>query len=123
MLTPQEARAELDRCYFQLREKYVPSEAAPAPDGDFAQWEQKVDEFGRELLPRLLEVLACLSPQAALAEPGICPACGSRNTKWLDAAGQQERRSKHGVVVLPRQVARCRSCGRSFSPSGACLET
>ena len=120
-LTPQEAREELDRYYFQLREKYVPSEAPPAKDGEFAEWEQKVDEFQRELMPKLLEILACLSPRASLEEPGHCPHCGSGNTKWLEETKQRERQSKHGKVVLPRQVARCRSCGRSFSPSGAGL--
>lgn len=121
-LTPQEAREELDRCYFELREKYVPSESPPFEEGEFAQWEQKVDEFQRELMPKLLEILACLSPQACLEEPGHCPHCGSANTKWLEEAKQRERQSKHGKVVLPRQVARCRPCGRSFSPSGAALE-
>ena len=120
-LTPQEAREELDRCYFQLREKYVPAEAPPAKDGEFAEWEQKVDEFQRELMPKLLEILACLSPSASLEEPGHCPHCGSGNTKWLEETRQRERQSKHGKVVLPRQVARCRSCDRSFSPSGVLL--
>jgi hypothetical protein len=116
----QEARERLDRKYAALREKYFPSdEGQPVADGEFWEWERIADAFDREMTAAVLEELANLSPVAALPEPGPCPHCGSGNTKWLQEWGQQERRSKHGVVVLPRQVARCRSCDRSFSPSGA----
>ena len=119
-LSDQEALARLDGVYFRLREKYFPAGGNPVvKTGSFWEWEDLADEFDRELTGTFLEVVAASSGQAALAEPGPCPFCQSTNTKWLDDAGQQERRSKHGAVVLPRQVARCRPCGRSFSPSGA----
>ena len=123
MLSPrQAARQRLDGVYEKLRDKYLPGdEKQPLQDGLFWEWEEMADAFDRELTAALLEELAGLSQHAALAAPGPCPFCQSPNTKWLAAEGQQERRSKHGAVVLPRQVARCRPCGRSFSPSGATL--
>ena len=118
----QESRERLDRVYQELLERFIPGdERLPVKDGKFWEWEDMADEFSREMTGAFLEELAKLSAVADLARPGPCPFCGSVNTKWLEAAGQQERRSKHGPVVLPRQVARCRPCGRSFSPSGAAM--
>ena len=118
----QEARERVDGVYEKLRDKYFPAdESQPVKDGKFWEWEAIADDFDREMTAAILEELARLSEHAALAEPGRCPFCRSANTKWLAEEGQQERRSKHGAVVLPRQVARCRSCGRSFSPSGAAV--
>ncbi len=115
----QEARERLDGVYERLREKYLPAdESQPVADGKFRQWEAMADEFDREMTAAFMEELARLSDASELAEPGACPHCQSASTRWLEAHGQRERQSKHGVVVLPRQVARCRSCGRSFSPSG-----
>lgn len=121
-VTRQEARERLDQVYQGLRDRYIPAdEGQPVKDGKFWEWEEMADQFERELTAAFLEELAGLSSQAELAEPGVCPFCRSSNTKWLQEEGQRERQSKHGAVVLPRQVARCRSCDRSFSPSGAAL--
>ena len=121
-MSRQEARERLDAVYFKLRDRYLPAdESQPMPAGTFWEWEQQAEELDRGVTGTFLEVLAGSSSQASLAEPGPCPFCGSANTKWLEEEGQRERRSKHGLVVLPRQVARCRPCGRSFSPSGAAL--
>ena len=118
----QESRERLDGVYQKLRDKYFPADASqPMKDGKFWEWEQIADDFDREMTAAILEELARQSQHAALPEPGPCPYCQSTNTKWLEEQGQQERQSKHGAVVLPRQVARCRSCDRSFSPSGAPL--
>ena len=118
----QEARARLERRLTALCEEYLPEdERRPIKDGKFWEWEEMADAFDREMTAAFLEELAGLSAAAHLKEPGNCPHCGSGNTKWTVPCGQQERQSKHGKVVLPRQVARCRSCGRSFSPSGAGL--
>lgn len=115
----QEARERLDGVFQKLRDKYIPAdESAPMKDGEFWEWEEMAAAFDREMTGAILEELAGLSAHASLAEPGLCPFCQNANTKWLEDQGQQERRSQHGAVVLPRQVARCRSCGRSFSPSG-----
>ena len=106
----------------QALDRYIPGDGSqPVKDGRFWEWEELADRFEREVTGVFLEELAQLSAGAVLAEPGPCPHCGSGTTKWLEVAGQRERQSKHGPVVLPRQVARCRPCGRSFSPSGGAV--
>jgi hypothetical protein len=118
----QQARERLMGVLEKALDKYIPADPSqPMKDGRFWEWEDMADELDREVTGAFLEELACCSATAALAEPGGCPHCGSGNTKWLEEHGQRERRSKHGPVVLPRQVARCRHCGRSFSPSGAAV--
>ena len=120
--TRQEARDHVLSRVKGLLDRMIPEdESQPVKDGVFWEWEEMADEFDRESTASLMEALAGLSGQAKLNHPGACPACGCLRTRWLDQEKQQERQSKHGVVVLPRQVARCRSCGRSFSPSGAAL--
>ncbi len=118
----QQARERLRAVLEQALDKYIPAdEKQPMKDGKFWEWEDMADEFDREVTGAFLEELAGCSGVAEMAEPGGCPHCGSFNTKWLEEKGQRERRSKHGTVVLPRQVARCRCCGRTFSPSGAAV--
>lgn len=118
----QEARERLARKSEALLEKYIPAnESVAVKDGEFWEWEEMADAYDREMTAAILEELVGLSASATLAEPGCCPHSGSGNTKWLQEQGQRERRSKHGLVVLLWQVARCRSCGRSFSPSGATM--
>jgi len=120
----QQARERMMSVLEKALDKYIPAdETRPMKDGKFWEWEDMADEFDREVTGAFLEELAACSAVAGMAEPGGCPHCGSFNTKWLQEEGQRERRSKHGTVVLPRQVARCRRCGRTFSPSGATLGT
>lgn len=121
--TRQEARAHVLGTVQALLDRMIPEdEKQPVKDGVFWEWEVMADEFDREATASLMEALAGLSGQAKLDHPGACPKCRCLRTRWLDQNKQRERQSKHGVVVLPRQVARCRSCGRSFSPSGTVLE-
>ena len=121
-MTRQEARAKFDELCQRVRDKFLPEDSSkPVAEGKFWQWEDQADALDRELTGGFLEILGQLSGQAKLKEPGACPFCGSKRVRWLKAEGQRERRSKHGEVVLPRQVAQCRSCDRSFSPSGTDL--
>lgn len=121
-MTRQEARERVLATVKKLLDRHIPEdERLPVKDGAFWEWEEMADEFDREATAIFVEALAELSRQAKLEHPGPCPFCQSGQVRWLDKSKQQERQSKHGVVVLPRQVARCRSCGRSFSPSGAAL--
>ena len=120
----QQARERLMAVVEKALDKHIPADASrPMKDGKFWEWEDMADEFDREVTGAFLEELAGCSAGARLQEPCGCPHCGSGNTKWHQEEGQRERRSKHGPVVLPRQVARCRTCGRTFSPSGAALGT
>ena len=124
IMTRQEARNHVISTVKSLLDRMIPEdENQPVKDGVFWEWEEMADEFDRTATASVMEALAGLSSQAKLDHPGSCPACGCVRTRWLDQEKQQERRSKHGGVVMPRQVARCRSCGRSFSPSGARLES
>lgn len=124
VMTRQEARKRLDGIYEKLLNQYIPAdESQPVSDGPFWEWENLADAFDREMTGGLMEVLAALSKGAQHTHPGSCPFCRSGHVRWLVMEGQRERQSKHGPVVLPRQVARCRSCGRSFSPSGADVGT
>ena len=118
----EEARQRVMEVVGRALDKYIPAdESQPVKDGKFWEWEELADLFDREVTATFLEELAGLSAVAALTDPGPCPFCHSENTKWLEEQGQRERRSKHGPVVVSRQMARCRPCGRTFSPSGATM--
>lgn len=121
-MSRQEARERVLATLKKMLDKHLPEdEKLPVKDGKFWEWEDMADEFDREVTGAFVESLAAVSGQAKLEQPGACPFCGCKRVRWLEKCKQRERQSKHGVVVLPRQVARCRSCGRSFSPSGAGL--
>src|ERR1035437_6291771 len=123
-LTRPGERAEVGELFHPGGGKVLPEDTAKAvAEGKFWEWEDQADALDRELTGGFLEILGQLSGQAKLEDPGACPFCGSKRVRWRDVEGQRERRSKHGEVVLPRQVAQCRSCDRSFSPSGAGLGT
>jgi len=118
-MSRQEARERVLATFKKMLDKHIPEdEKMPVKDGKFWEWEDMADEFDREVTGAFIESLAALSGEAKVDHPGTCPFCGCKRVRWLEKSKQQERQSKHGVVVLPRQVARCRSCGRSFSPSG-----
>ena len=115
-----EARDKMMELCQALVDRYIPKkEDKNIADGLFVEWEEMAHEFEREITVGFLEVLAQMSAGTDLAKPGLCPHCQSGNVKWLDSGGQREWQSEHGPVVVPRQVARCRSCDRSFFPSGS----
>ena len=120
LISRGEARARMREIFEATLERHIPSDPEQAVRGDkFREWEAQADVVCREVGGAFLETLAQLHGQARVDTPGACPHCGSDSTRFLDVEGQQERQSNHGPVVLPRQRARCRSCGRSFSPAGA----
>jgi len=120
MITREQAREQLRKQFEESLERYIPSDPCKPVRGDkFREWEDQADDLCRNIGGAFLETLSQLHGQACVQTPGACPHCGSGSTRFLEKEGQQERQSTHGPVVLPRQVARCRSCGRSFSPSGA----
>ena len=120
LITRTEAKDRLRKIFEASLERHIPSDPSQPVRGDlFREWEEQADVVCREVGGAFLETLAELHGQAQVETPGACPHCGSGSTRFLEAAGVQERQSGHGPVTLPRQRARCRSCGRSFSPSGA----
>jgi hypothetical protein len=120
MITREQARERLLKQCQEIVERRIPLDPNKPVRGEkFREWEDQADEVCREIGGAFLETLSQLNSQAHADTPGTCPYCGSDSARFLEAAVQQERQSTHGPVVLPRQVARCRSCGRTFSPSGA----
>jgi hypothetical protein len=116
----KEARERLRRVFEAQLDKLVPAdESVPMAGQAFREWEDQADEFDRTVTATLLEELAALSASAQVKEGGRCPYCASEKV-YLDARQERstEVRTNHGVVVVGRQSGRCRSCGRSFSPSG-----
>jgi len=94
-------------------------ESVPLKGTRFTDFEDQVEALGREVLPVALEERAALEDSAEVTHPGCCPRCGSARVYLRKEVTQPELLSPHGVVVLRKQHARCRSCGGTFSPSGS----
>jgi hypothetical protein len=118
--TRQEARARiLAAVSAQLDRMIPPDEGVALKGATFADFEDQVEELARGALPVVLEERAALEPNAVVPVAGRCPHCGSERTYLEKQVTQPEMLSLHGLVVLPKQHARCRACGGSFSPSGS----
>src|SRR3972149_2523710 len=118
--TRQEARARILAAVSAQLDRMIPPEEGVALKGaTLADFEDQVEALAREALPVILEERAALEPSARVPVAGRCPHCGSQRTYLEEQVTQPEIRSLHGLVVLPRQHARGRACGGSFSPSGS----
>lgn len=121
--TRQEARARLRAAFEKAMDKVIPEDPAlPLRGRTFAEWEDQADAFDQAVTGTLMEERAALE-ETALAERdqlGCCPHCG-KNRLYLQQSEPRNKllRTPHGEVVLGQQSVRCRSCDRSFSPSGA----
>jgi transposase-like protein len=94
-------------------------ESVPLRGSTFRDWEEQVGQMRRAVMPTVLEERAALEGNARAESAGRCPHCGSERVYLEKQETSPEVLSPDGPVVLPRQHARCRSCGRSFSPPGA----
>ena len=118
--TRQEARARIWAAMTAELDRMIPpDEEVPLKGATFADFEDQVEQVARGVLPVVLEERAALEPGAEVTTAGRCPRCGSDRTYLKKQLTQPEMRSLHGPVALPRQHARCRACGGSFSPSGS----
>ena len=116
----QEARARAMAAFTASLDRMLPGdEATPLKGATFADFEDQVEELIRSTMPVVLEERAALEVSAEVASPGRCPHCGSERVYAEKRVTQAELRSAHGPVVIRKQQARCRSCDRTFSPSGA----
>lgn len=114
----REARERVMKAFCGALDRMIPpDESVPLRGGTFLDFENQVEEVGRVVLPTLLEERAALEPNAVVEHPGSCPHCGSARVYLRKETRQGEIRSPHGMVVVRKQEARCRACGRSFSPS------
>jgi hypothetical protein len=112
----------LDAIYQSLRDKLIPAdESVPLQGGKFIDWENQADEVEKELCTAFMEERAALEAAAQVEGGGCCPHCGSDRVYLMKEESKVEVRSTHGPVVMHKQRCRCRSCDRTFSPSGAGL--
>lgn len=122
--TRREARERIIQSFMQSLDRIIPpDEAVPLRGKTFLDWEHQADAMRQAVLPTLLQERAALDEAAQVdaAAAGHCPRCGSDRI-YLDHGGREAQKeviSPHGPVVIARQQCRCRSCGRSFSPSGS----
>lgn len=117
--TRQEARERLTQVFEQLRDRLIPlEESKPLKGALFREWEAQADELERTLTTVFLEERAGLEDNAGVSGAGRCPHCNSERVYLEQRTVQGERQTPHGPVVLEEQRCRCRSCDRTFSPSG-----
>jgi DNA-directed RNA polymerase subunit RPC12/RpoP len=121
--TREGARQRLRAVFEKALDQVIPEDSMrPLKGQTFLEWEHQADEFDREVTGALLEERAALEA-SALVEPddlGRCRHCGSdRLYLQRSEPTNRTRAGTHGPVVRGFQSVRCRSCGRSFSPSGA----
>lgn len=118
--TRQSARARILAAFEGQLDRILPADESVALKGaTFADFEEQADALAAAALPVVLEERAALEANAEVSSGGCCPHCGSDRVYLKKQETQPEIRSVYGPVVVPRQHARCRSCGGSFSPSGA----
>jgi hypothetical protein len=112
----------LTQVFEQLRDRLIPAEEAkPLKGALFRDWEDQADELDRALTTVFLEERSALEDSAAVTGAGRCPYCASERVYLEQRTVKGERQTPHGPVVLEEQRCRCRSCDRTFSPSGAGL--
>lgn len=118
--TRQGARARILAVVTAQLDRMIPEDEGVTLKGaTFADFEDQVEELARAALPVVLEERAALEPNAEVDTAGRCPHCGSERVYLEKQVTPSEVLSVHGPVVFHKQHARCRSCGGSFSPSGA----
>lgn len=118
--TRKEALDRISKTFRDALERMIPADENQRLQGNtFRDFELQAQAFKAALIPTLLEERARLTESAEVKEAGCCPHCGSQQTRWTTAPVQKEIRGPDGVIVLTKQHGRCRSCDRSFSPSGS----
>ena len=116
--TRQEARERLLKTMMDALDRIIPADPAkPLRGTTFGSWEDQTDAFKRAVIPTILEERAALEDNAAVAEAGTCPLCGSASTRLRPEVSRPEVRCPDGPAVVEKQHGRCRTCGGTFSPS------
>jgi hypothetical protein len=96
-------------------------ESQPLRGQYFRDWEDQSEQIIETVSQAFLEERAKLEQNAEHGHPGACLHCGDPHTYFLAQEVNGEKTSCHGKVAMPLQYARCRRCGRTFSPSGTGL--
>jgi len=122
LTTRQAARERIRAALEKKLDEIIPAdESIPLRGRTFAEWEDQADDFDRMVTSTLLEERAALEESAVVEREslGRCPHCGSPRLYLRNETHNESRQTAHGEVVLTHQRMRCRSCDRTFSPSGA----
>ncbi len=118
--TRQEARARVLAAVQAELDRVIPAdESTPLKGSRFTDFEDQVEALARSTLPVVLEQRAALEPNARAEGGGRCPRCGSLRVYLEKRETPAKVLSPHGTLTVTKQRCRCRSCGESFSPSGA----
>jgi hypothetical protein len=116
----QAARERLLKLAREQIDRLIPADdSVPLKGQYFADFEDQADELERTLCPAFLEERISLSPSAHVHSGGVCPHCGSDRVYLDKRESKVELLTPHGPAPMTKQHARCRSCDRTFSPSGA----
>jgi hypothetical protein len=116
--TREEARARVRAAFEAELERMIPRDgAAPLRGSKMIDFERQAQTLLRTVGGTLVEERCALERSAVAESAGPCPHCGSDRTRLTGVVRQDELAGLGGDVVLPVQEARCRPCGRSFSPS------
>lgn len=116
--TRQAARERILGAFQASLDRLIPlDESKPLKGSLFVDFEDQAEALARDVLPIVVEERAALEAVARVESAGGCPRCGSARVYLKRETTQTERRSPHGVLVIPTQHARCRACGETFSPS------
>jgi hypothetical protein len=120
LTTRKDARDRLLKLFNDSLDRIIPpEEASPLKGQTFRDFEDQVEAVRKTILPAILEERAALEPTAAVDDAGHCPHCRSDRVYLEKQSRKAEVIGPHGPVIVELQRARCRCCGRSFSPSGA----
>ena len=118
--TRHQARQRAIEVFLSSLDRIIPAdESVPLKGRLFRDWEDQADAFKRAVIPTLLEERAALEDNARVEQAGHCPHCGSDSIYLEKQTTRPEVLSPDGPVVIDKQHCRCRTCGGSFSPSGA----
>jgi hypothetical protein len=120
LTTRQDARERLLKLFEESLDRIIPpEEITPLKGQTFRDFEDQVEAIRKAILPAILEERAALEPTARVEDPGHCPHCRSDRVYLEKGSRPAEVIGPHGPVLVELQRARCRCCGRSFSPSAA----
>ena len=121
MTTREAARQRVLSIFQSALDRIIPAdERIPLRGQYFQDFEEQALELTRAAGSAVVEERAALETAAQAQAAGACPHCGSPRSYLLPHSQQQtELHSPFGPVVLSQQDAKCRACGRHFSPSAA----
>jgi hypothetical protein len=120
LTTRKDARERLLKLFEESLDRIIPpEEVTPLKGQTFRDFEDQVEAVRKTVLPAILEERAALETTAVVEKAGHCPHCRSDRVYLEKESRKAEVIGPHGPVIVQLQRARCRCCGRSFSPSGA----